>query len=291
MRLVSEPRGWHDVDVLVALHARHAADALRRVRVERPSLPVILALTGTDLTHDIAVDPYARGSLALADRLLVLHELAIADVPQRHRASVRVIRQSARAPASSPTHVRGVFEVAVVSHLRRVKDPLRAASAARRLPASSRVRIVHAGAVLDARLERAAITQQRLNPRYRWLGDIAPARALRLIARARVLVLSSRSEGGANVLGEAIVCGTPVVATDIPAARAALGDAYPALFPVGDTRALAALLDRAERDSEWLADLAERLRARRDLFAPRRELAAWRELLRETTTSRLRRVS
>jgi len=162
-----------------------------------------------------------------------------------------------------------------------VKDPLRAALAARRLPPASRVRIVHAGGVLDDALGRAAEAEQRDNPRYRWLGELAPARALRLIARARVLVLSSLSEGGANVLGEAVACGTPVIASDIPAARAALGDDYPAFFAVGDERALATLLSRAETDPRWLAGLGRRVRARRDLFTPRRELAAWRSLLRE----------
>ncbi|HWB76357.1 MAG TPA: selenoneine biosynthesis selenosugar synthase SenB [Nannocystaceae bacterium] len=286
VHIVSDAHAKLDCDVLVALHARHGGEILRRARAERAGLPTVLALTGTDLSHDIAVDPYARGSLALADRLVVLHDLAVEEVPAEYRDIVRVIPQSARPPAVAVARARTRFEVAVVGHLRAVKDPLRAALAARRLPASSRVRVVHAGAALDEELERAAIREQRENPRYRWLGDVPPARALRLIAHARVFVLSSHSEGGANVLGEAIVCGTPVIASDIPAARSALGDDYPALFESGDEAALARLLARAETDPSWLAELTRRVRARRDRFAPTRELAAWRELLRELVRPR-----
>jgi len=265
-------------DVVIALHARHSADAVLRAQV-----PVVLALTGTDLYHDINVDARAQAALAHADRIVVLHDLALAELPAEARAKARVIRQSALAPARAVPKSRRQFRIAVVGHLREVKDPLRAALAARELPASSRVEIVHAGRALEPGFARAARAEERANPRYRWLGELPAARALRLIASAHVLVLTSRSEGGANVLGEAIACGTPVIASDIAAARAALGADYPALFPVGDTCALAALLARAETDPTWLRSLARHVRARRPLFAERTELAAWRALLAELT--------
>jgi len=286
VRIVTELGDRTPADVIVALHARHSAEAVRRARAREPRLPIVLALTGTDLAHDIHVDLAARASLDLADRLVVLHELAPAEVPKRHRGKVRVIRQSAQPPTGKVAKARHGFEIAVVGHLRAVKDPLRTALAVRRLPASSHVRVVHAGAPLDRELARAARKEQRTNPRYRWIGDISPARALRLIARAHLLVLTSFSEGGANVLGEAVVCGTPVLASDIPAVHAALGDAYPGVFEVGDDAALAALIARAETDPRWLADLVRRVRARTPLFAERRELAAWRELLAELHPAR-----
>jgi putative glycosyltransferase (TIGR04348 family) len=277
-RIVAEI-GEHAADVVVALHARHSAAQVVRARERMPHVPIVLALTGTDLSHDIRVDAAAQRSLVLADRLVVLHELAPLEVPARHRDKVVVIRQSAPRPRERIAKSRTAFEVAVVGHLRDVKDPLRCAIAARRLPASSRIRVIHAGGALDRELASAARAETRTNPRYRWIGDVPPSRALRLIARARLLVLSSKSEGGANVLGEAIMCGTPVVATDIPAARAALGSDYPALFRVGDDAELARLLARAESDARWLADLARRVRARRPLFGEARERAAWRALL------------
>lgn len=269
----------------MALHARHSAAAIEHARAVAPTVPIVLALTGTDLSHDIHVDAAAQRSLELADRLVVLHDLAPLEVPRRHRDRVRIIRQSAIAP-TRVARSRDGFVIAVVSHLRAVKDPLRAALAARRLPAMSRIRVLHAGAPLDAALARAATREQRTNPRYDWLGDISPARALRLIARAHALALTSESEGGANVLGEAIVCGTPVIATDIPAARAALGEDYPALFPAGDEAALAELLELIESDPRFHATLLRRIRSRRKLFSAARERAAWRSLLRELVDQR-----
>ncbi|HEY6462790.1 MAG TPA: glycosyltransferase, partial [Polyangiaceae bacterium] len=227
-------------DLLVALHAYKTAEAVRWSRAMHPARPVVVALTGTDLSRDIHVHAEARRSLVLADRLIVLHDLARRQVPKAMRAKVRAIRQSAEPPAARP---RGAsqrrivdaktFDVALVAHLRSEKDPLRAAEAARLLPASSSVRILHAGCHLTDEWARAAHDEARSNQRYVPLGETSPERAKRLIASARVLVLTSVSEGGANVLGEAIVAGTPVIATRIPAAVAALGSDYPGFFRVG----------------------------------------------------------
>jgi putative glycosyltransferase (TIGR04348 family) len=268
-------------DLLVALHAGRSAGAVRRARERAPAQPIVVALTGTDLSHDIHVDADARRSLALADRLVVLHDLAWRDVPAPHRPKIRLVRQSARAPRTTPARAIRTFDVAVVGHLRDVKDPLRTALAVRLLPPSSRVRVLHAGGPLDPSVARAAMREQKQNARYRWLGELSPARALRLIARAHLFVLTSRSEGGANVLGEAVMCGTPVISSDIAAARAALGADYPALFPVGDEGALAALIARAEADPRWLADLSKVVRKRRPLFEEKAERQAWRSLLAE----------
>jgi putative glycosyltransferase (TIGR04348 family) len=273
-------------DVLIALHALKAADAVRRSAAERPGTPIVVGLTGTDLYRDILVDDDARRSLRLADRLVVLHDRAPAAVPRSLRSKVRVIRQSADTPVARAEPRARTFDVALVAHLRPEKDPLRAPLAARRLAADSRVRVVHAGRALSAELRRDALAEQRTNPRYRWLGELSPGRTRRWIARSRLLVLTSVMEGGANVLGEAIVAGTPVLASRIPATVAALGADYPGYFAVGDTAALARLLARAERDRAFLRQLARATRARRGLFSPARERAAWRSLLAELGVTR-----
>ena len=268
-------------DVLVALHALKSAEAVRRSRDEHPDRSIVVALTGTDLYHDIGVSPKARRSLELADRLVVLHDRAATNVPPLLRHKIRVIRQSAERVAGRPPRRSRSFDVALVAHLRPEKDPLRAAIAARMLSPSSRVRIVHAGRSLSAELDVRARQEQSNNPRYQWLGEVSPSRARHLIAGARLLVLTSVSEGGANVLGEAVVSGTPVLATRIPAALSALGQDYEGLFRVGDARALARLLSRAENDRDFLRTLTTQTRARRALFAHSVERAAWRALLRE----------
>ncbi len=268
-------------DALIALHAKRSAEAVRVSRETHPERPLVVALTGTDLYHDIHRDLRARRSLELAGWLIVLHGRAARELPAALRHKVRVVPQSATPLRRRPKPTARAFEVAVVAHLRPVKDPLRTALAARRLPAESRIQIVHAGEALSTEMRRAALREQRENPRYRWLGELPRWKARRLIARARLLVVSSETEGGANVLSEALASGTPVIATRIDAAEAILGPDYPGLFPIGGTGALARLLSRAEREPGFLAELRSRCRARRGVVSQGREKAALRSLLLE----------
>jgi glycosyltransferase involved in cell wall biosynthesis len=155
-----------------------------------------------------------------------------------------------------------------VGHLRAIKDPFRAALAARRLPPDSRVRILQVGRALTPQMEIRARREERDNPRYRWIGEVSHARAMRIIARAHVVVVSSRHEGGPNVISEAVACGTPVLATRIPGNVGLLGRDYPGYFRPGDTSALARLLRRLETDGEFYTLLAQRIRAIASRFRP-----------------------
>ncbi|HWP35289.1 MAG TPA: selenoneine biosynthesis selenosugar synthase SenB [Thermodesulfobacteriota bacterium] len=268
-------------DLLVALHARRSADSVLRFRCERPGVPLVVALTGTDLYGDLETDPVARRSLELASRLVVLQPLGIAALPAHVRHKARVIVQSATPPRGEVRPAPDAFEVCVVGHLRPVKDPFRAAAAARLLPAASRVRVLHLGAALDAEMAAQARAEAAANPRYRWLGELPRAEARRVLAGCRLLVLSSRLEGGANVISEAIAASVPVLASRIPGSIGLLGPGYPGYFPVGDTGLLAELLWRAERDPAFYASLKGWCESLKPLFAPARELAAWRRLLEE----------
>ncbi|MDB5218568.1 MAG: glycosyl transferase, partial [Myxococcaceae bacterium] len=276
------PAGGYDV--LLAIHARHSADVVRWSRETHPLRPIVLALTGTDLYRDILHDASAQRSLALADALVVLQDRAALALPREYRGRVRVIRQSADRVTRKQRRSATTFDVAFVAHLRAEKDPLRAALAARTLPEKSKLRILHAGRALGEEFRIGAEAEQRSNPRYQWLGEISPAASRALIARSQLLVLTSVMEGGANVLGEAIVSGIPVIAARIPATVSALGPRYPGLFAVGDTTALARLFRRAEEDAKFLATLTRETRARRPLFSRTVEKAAWRALLRELSS-------
>ncbi len=143
----------------------------------------------------------------------------------------------------------------VLGHLRPVKDPFRTALAARLLPASSRVRVLHLGAALSEEMAERARQEAAANPRYRWLGELPRWRALRVLGRCRLLALTSEMEGGANAISEAAALSVPVIASRIGGSVGLLGADYPGYFPVGDTAALARLLERAETDTRFYRTL------------------------------------
>ena len=116
-------------------------------------------------------------------------------------------------------------------------------------------------------------------PRYRWLGELDHSGAMRWLTRSHVMVISSRMEGGANVVSEAIGAGVPVIASRIPGNVGLLGDDYPAYFPEGNDCALAALLARAQERPAFYGSLVAAVRARRNLVDPSLEREALRCLL------------
>lgn len=266
-------------DLLVALHARKSAAAVRRFRDERAGAPLVVALTGTDLYHDLPRSAAARRSLELADRIVLLQPDGVRFLPPQVQGKARAILQSARPPRTIPAPLRRTFEVTVLGHLRPVKDPFRAARAARRLPASSRIRIVQLGAALTPAMQHAAEREAQVNPRYQWLGDLPRWQALRRLARSRLTVVSSKLEGGPNVVSEALACGVPVVSTRISGVIGMLGADYPGYYPVGDTQALAELLHRAETDPPFLATLRRHCQSLAHHFTPEQERATWKSLL------------
>jgi putative glycosyltransferase (TIGR04348 family) len=270
-------------DLLIALHARKSHAAIARFRAQAPERPVVLCLTGTDLYQDLKTSAAARQSLDWADRVVVLHPKAKDDLPAAVHDKLRVIHQSLPAPRSSPKKREGRFEVCVLAHLRDVKDPLRAGLALRHVPTSVPLRVIHAGMALTPEWAQRARRLMQREPRYRWLGETSPARARRLLARSHALVVSSRLEGGANVVSEAIVHGVPVLASRIAGNLGLLGDDYPAYYPVLDSAALAELMRRAATEASFYDDLVRRVRRLAPQFRPEREREAWRGLLSELT--------
>jgi putative glycosyltransferase (TIGR04348 family) len=271
-------------ELMIALHAWRSADSIRRFRELYPDRPLIVALSGTDIYEYIEHDPApVLHSLACADRLIALQELARRRVPERFRQKVRVVHQSASPLHGVPKRTRS-FDVAVIGHLRKVKDPLRAAQAARGLPEGSRIRIVHLGAAETPRWRAMAEAEMKHNPRYVWRGDRPRADVRRLLGGARAMVLSSLSEGGANVISEAVAAGVPVLASRIDGSVGLLGRDYPGYFPLGDTQALARLLHRIETNPQFLLRLHRAIERRAHLFRPAREKATWKKLISEVAS-------
>jgi putative glycosyltransferase (TIGR04348 family) len=262
------------VDAMLALHARRSYPSIKTFSSDKL---LVVALTGTDIYRDIHDSPEARESLELADRLIVLQPKAAEELPARLRKKVQVVVQSCDTRLRH-NPVKATFRVCVVGHLRAEKDPLRTLAALSHLP-SAAIEVVHLGAALDPALEKEAEAGMRRDPRYRWLGNVAHARALRWMASSHAMVISSRMEGGANVVCEALRIGVPVLASRIPGNVGLLGAGYGGYFPLEDDRALARLIDRMAGDATFHARLRQQVKALRQMVEPRSEARALRAAL------------
>ena len=284
-------------DLLVALHARKSHSSIINFRQKHPVAGIIVALTGTDLYRDIPANHIAQGSLDIATRIVVLQPKAIDELRPSWRKKTRVIYQSVedrqalndtsdgpakpRAKSEPSKRSNGNFDVSVIGHLRDVKDPFRAAMAARLLPDSSMVRVMQIGGAMTKGMANRARREMIINERYQWLGEQSQSRVRHILKKSSLCVLSSRMEGGANVLSEAIAASVPILASRIDGNVGILGAKYRGYFEVGDTRQLARLLTLAESSSEYLAELKGWSNSLTSLADPAREEQAWVALINE----------
>ena len=276
-------QAWHGepFDVMLALHARRSAESIARWALAKgaahdaPGLGVVL--TGTDLYRDIQTDASAQASLRYANQLVVLQECGADALPPALRHKARVIFQSTAAQTTmcKPT---APLRVVMVGHLRDEKSPQTLFEAARLLKGHPDIFIDHIGDVLDPALGAQARACMQECPNYRWLGGMAHADTLQAIAQAHVLVHTSRMEGGAHVILEAVCSGTPVLASHIPGNVGMLGADYAGYFALGDATGLADLLLRCRasmNDASGLyAQLSRQCARRAPLFSPATEQAA-----------------
>ena len=275
-----------DADVLVAIHAHKNSEAVHGFRKHKPEGSIILALAGTD----IYPDPSERAleSMRAAGRIVVLQSRAALKIPEQDRGKAVTILQSAEATCFGPPQERTLnpFDICVIGFMRDIKDPMRAALASRRLSEESKVRIRHAGGFLDPNYEELTALERRENPRYEWMGIISRQEIDVLLSQSQLMVLSSFHEGGSRVLSYAVVNHTPLLAALNDCTVSLLGESYPGLYPPGDTASLTALMHRAESNTGFLNELREITVSLAPQFAPEREVAAWKELLREHRAKR-----
>ncbi len=258
-----------DADLMLALHARRSHASIKAFPRKRP---LVVALTGTDVYRDIQGSVEARESLELAHRLIVLQREAAKELAPRARRKVKVVVQSS-ATALRHDPAPGKLRFCVIGHLRDEKDPLRTALALRLLQRKD-LEVIHLGAALDPGLGKQARQAMRGDKRYRWLGGVPHARALRWLASSHAMVISSRMEGGANVVCEALRIGVPVLASRISGNVGLLGRGYAGYFPVEDENALAGLMARAASDRRFYENLKTQVKRLRPMVAPQAESAA-----------------
>lgn len=269
-------------DAMVALHAWRSAQSIRQFNAQFPQKPLIVALTGTDLYRFINTHPEPTlHSIEAATALVTLHDLAYLVIPEDSRKKISVIHQSAQPITRMKAGNKRHFNVCVIGHLRAEKDPLRAAYAVRNLPPSSRIRVKQFGKAHTQKWSKWAQREMKNNSRYRWYGEVPHWQIRKQYTSADLMVLSSKMEGGANVISEACVAGLPVIASDIAGSIGLLGKNYPGYYATGNTRALRELLLKAETDGTLLTSLQKACSAKASLFTYTREKNSWKKLLQK----------
>lgn len=276
---------------MVALHARRSAASIMAwaqsrgdVRTMQPVPGLAVVLTGTDLYRDIQTDAQAQRSLQWAQRLVVLQDLGLPRLPEALQPRTHVIFQSTSARQSLPKSAR-FLKAVMVGHLREEKSPQTLFAAARLLEPQEAIHIDHIGAPLDVALAALAQATAAACPGYRWLGALPHEATRRLIQRAHVLVHTSRMEGGAHVVMEAVRCGTPVLASRIDGNVGMLGSDYAGYFDWDNAHQLVDLLRRCHQEPAFLAQLQAQCAARAPLFAPQAERLAVQQLVTELTAA------
>jgi putative glycosyltransferase (TIGR04348 family) len=257
-------------DLLLALHARRSYASIKKFKEAYPDKPIVLALTGTDVYRDIKSDKDAKESLELATRFIVLQPKAIEELSQRLRPKAHVVYQSCSTKLRHEP-VKRKFRLCVIGHLREEKDPLRGMYALKHLPDDLNIELIQIGDSLDDQLAEEARRAMKQDTRYRWIGSVPHPRALQLLASSHAMIISSRMEGGANVVSEAIRIGVPVIASKISGNAGLLGDQYGGYYPLGNERALAALILRTASEPRFYGGLIRKLARLRPIAGPGNE--------------------
>jgi glycosyltransferase involved in cell wall biosynthesis len=277
---------------LVLVHAFHAYRtgrlALAFARVS--SVPLVVTLTGTDVSHDLR-DPSRAASvrevLDSATAVVAFHESIAAEVEAALPSlsgRVRVVPQSVRFPPSpdgqvSAPAIDGDPCILFPAGIRPVKRPMLPLEPLERLQRERPgLRLWYAGPRLESaelrRLEQGLVGRAWA----RYLGPVPHAAMPALLDAADIVLNCSESEGGmANSVIEALARGRAVLASDIPGNRSLIEEDVTGLL-FDSEAALAAQAARLAADPALrrrLGEAGRRLVAAR--LAPAREIDGYLE--------------
>ena len=271
-------------DMMVAIHAWRSARAIERFKALYPEKPLVVCLAGTDINEFIHSHPKPTlKSMELADAMVCLHDLVKEIIPISLQSKLHVIFQSAK-PLIGPRRFSDRnFNICVISHLREIKDPMRTALAVRTVPNQSKIKVTHLGMAHDGRSSAKAIREMKQNPRYVWKGEVLGWQVRQELKRSHLMVNSSRAEGGANVISEAVVAGVPVIASKIDGNVGLLGKNYRGYYPVGNTKELLKVILKAEKDKVFFQSLTKQCNSIKSKFTAEREQKSWAELISNIT--------
>jgi glycosyltransferase involved in cell wall biosynthesis len=229
-----------------------------------------------------------RLTIRAADRLLVSSEAErrmlverFGAAPERTAVVLTPIDLDVFRPRElgDPRRRRFLFAGRLDDQVKRVSDLIRAFAAI--APVHSDAELAIAGAGNDEESLRR-LADELAPGRVRFLGWISGAGALaELLAAAHCLVLPSISEGFPTVVGEALACGTPVIASAVGGIpEVVVPERTGWLVPPGDARALERAMTEALADGGGLdAMRAQARRVAEERLAPAVVASRLRELL------------
>jgi len=275
---ITESWSGKKADLLIALHAYRSHLSIQNFKLDYPDRPLVLILTGTDIYRDMVNHPEVHQSMALADALVVLQAEAMRCIPAKWLHKVTVIHQSVP-PIPKQQKPTDQYRVSVIGHLRPEKDPFCIVRALPYLRSDSQITIQHFGMAMSVAIEKTALQYTKQYSRYIWHGMQSHQVTLRALARSHAMVISSRMEGGAHVVSEAIAAGIPVLASKIPGNCGLLGKDYLGYFPVGNEKYLAKLLYRIETDQLFYKILQKQVKKLQKLIQPSHERSSIKKLV------------
>lgn len=188
--------------------------------------PVVITARGTDINlipqHakprqmilDAARDCAAMITVcaALKDAIVGLGGTAEKITVLRNGVDLMLFKPEDRQKARGDFRMKSTFAIASVGHLIERKGHHLVIEALPQIPDAE---LYIAGAGEEESRLRALADKQNVAQRVHFLGAIPQARLRTLYTAADCLVLASSREGWANVLLEAMACGTPVVASSV----------------------------------------------------------------------------
>lgn len=266
-------------DALIALHATKTLHHSRCFKRNNPQGNLIIYLTGTDLYRELpAGNPEFFEAIELADQLVVSQPTSFHSIPSAYQHKAHVVTASVELPEITTIETPPQPSLALIGHLRSVKNPFLLAHALSLVPDLD----VHAYSIGESREEAMSATArkwQEREPRYRWLGNLPHSSALGWMQQVTATLNTSHLEGGANSVAESIVLGTPVLASKIEGNLGMLGADYAGYFTPNSPTELAHLIRRAVTDQEFLALLQSQVKDRQASFTTAQETAGWLALL------------
>lgn len=263
---------------MIALHATKTFTASKYYKTHSPDGKLIIFLTGTDLYREQKNNnPDFFSALELADILVVSQRASLASIPKLYQHKSRYVPASVLLPrevqVEPPTHP----SIALVGHLRSVKNPFLMNQALARLGDLD----VHAytlGAALEPTMLNTVLAWQNRDSRFHWKHNVPYSETISWIRQVDFTLNTSHSEGGSNAVAESIALGTPVLASKVEGNVGMLGDDYVGYFEPNNPRLLADLIECALTDSAFQQEIHAQTIALQEKFLPENETTGWLDL-------------